>query len=98
MSAKKYVIYCNILTERSLKLLFFVSLCSSYLITAPETFRRGMMANVNVLILRAEPADAPVIVNATFLIDSKQIATASGQFYAGLHYKALISTLLNVIV
>ncbi|CAB4022747.1 CD109 antigen-like, partial [Paramuricea clavata] len=56
---------------------------NSYLITVPATFRPGMAVNMNILILRAKPPDAAVTVNATFLIDSKRITTASGQFYAG---------------
>lgn len=69
------------------------NLYSSYLITVPKTFRPGMTTNVSVLILRTDPPDAPVLVHATFLIDLKQIATASGQFYAGLSFKSLLYSL-----
>ncbi len=54
--------------------------------------------NMNVLILRAKPPDAPVKVNATFLIDSTQIATVSGQFYAGLQMRREISLFCNLSV
>ena len=59
-------------------------LFSSYLITAPATFRPGMSVNMSVLILRAMPPDAPVTINVKFSIDSKQITSASGVFNAGL--------------
>lgn len=53
-------------------------------------FRPGMSVNVNVLILKAKPSDAPVTVNATFLIDSKRITTASGEFLAGLQTEVTV--------
>ena len=79
--------------RRTLKLKFFIYFFSSYLITVPATFRPGMAVNMNILILRAKPPDAAVTVNATFLIDSKRITTASGQFYAGLQSALILQRL-----
>ena len=56
---------------------------TSYLITAPKTFRPGMIVTMNVLILQTQPPGTPVTVNATFFIGSKQIASSTGQFHAG---------------
>ena len=49
-----------------------------------------MKANLNVLILKEHPPGTLVDVNATLLINSVPIASASGTFHAGmkstLHY------------
>lgn len=56
---------------------------SSYVITVPKTFRPGMLVNMSILLLKANPPGTPVDINATFVINSFPISTASGQFHAG---------------
>ena len=57
---------------------------SSYVILAPKIFRPGMKAKINVLILKEQPPGTPIDVEATFLINSIPIASAAGQFRAGM--------------
>lgn len=56
---------------------------SSYVILAPKTFRPGLKANINVLILKEFPPGNPVNVVATLFINSIPLASATGQFRAG---------------
>ena len=49
----------------------------------PKTFRPGMLVNMSILLLKADPPGTPVDINATFVINSFPISTASGQFHAG---------------